>query len=46
MLIVDGYNLLHQLPRLKGKKIDRARDIMVRKLGGKKKDFPGNDRGI
>ncbi len=39
MLIVDGYNLLHQLPSLKGKKIDRARDIMVRKLGEKRKHF-------
>ncbi|NOZ64713.1 MAG: NYN domain-containing protein [Caldiserica bacterium] len=39
MLIVDGYNLLHQLPRLKGKKIDRARDIMVRKLGEKRRTF-------
>ena len=39
MLIVDGYNLLHQLPKLKGKKIDKAREILVRKLEEKKRTF-------
>ena len=41
MLIIDGYNLLHQLPSLKGKGIDRAREELIRKLEIKRKSFDG-----